>query len=383
MLQHAFRDNPVANALPGAPKPEVIAGHKTTLDAMKHLKATIAAAKEKGGRQGFTKASTPCLDILVTTSHEDMQKMSKQAQDKYFKDALKFIESNFGGSENILAAAVHRDETTAHMQVLVMPFDRTKNRFTASAMIGGPAGLSALQDGFWEACGKPRGLLRGEKGSKSEHVPVRKLYAAMNAGAEAPAFVTVPPKPGLLDRLKSDYAAKVQERENALKHNAQVKKNLLLQAKTGRMMHPEMIAREAEKYRKAVTEASMLKAAKAENAMSLVEAKKLNLDTSAKLVHVVQVEAETRLLAQSADAIWTKSGAQIVDKMTKHFDVDTIKKLEKSLGINLIPGKPLIDQMRKQGIGSNLINCVKILDGALDNSMSNYIKDNQLVQREK
>lgn len=242
MSRHALREDAVPNAIPGAPKPEVLVGAATTPELMAKLHAGIALAKQKGGSQGFTKASTPVLDILVATSADDPARMGKAGQDDYFKRALKFIARQFGGMENILTAAIHRDETTPHMQVLVMPLDRTTHRFAASKMIGGPKGLSAMQDGFWEACGKPHKLNRGEKGSRAAHVPVKKLYSAMNAGAEIPKLLDVPPAPGMTDRLLGGYAAKKNAHDDALAKNAEMRKRLAEQAKTGRMMHPAMIA---------------------------------------------------------------------------------------------------------------------------------------------
>ena len=68
--------------------------------------------------------------------------------------------------------------------------------------MGNRTALSALQDDFHEAVAKPFGLLRGEKRTNAKHVPVRALYAAMNAGAEPPDFRPVPPELTMGERLR-------------------------------------------------------------------------------------------------------------------------------------------------------------------------------------
>lgn len=57
MLAHALREVEVPNAIAGAPKPEVLAGHKTSQAALAALAEGIAVAKAHGGPQGFTAAS--------------------------------------------------------------------------------------------------------------------------------------------------------------------------------------------------------------------------------------------------------------------------------------------------------------------------------------
>lgn len=377
MLVHALREKPVANAIEGAPPPVVLHGATSTAEAMATLKATIAQAKEKGGAQGFTKASTPVLDILVTTSHADMQRLTLPEQNDYFKRALKFIAQTFGGLENILTAAIHRDETTTHMQVLVMPFERTTNRFAASKMIGGPGGLSKLQDGFWEACGKPHGLMRGEKGSKAKHVPVKVLYAQMAKGQEPPKLMEVPPELGMTERLKPGYtdkkAANDLARAAAMKHNENERKRLNDQAKRGRMMSPQLIEKQADKYRQNVRLEQMLKAEKATVQADKADAAKDRAVAEVTLKQVKQATNEMQLQAQTADGMWTKSGAQTLDKWSRYMKPEMVERAAKALGIELLPGKPLIDQMRKQGVGTTLQECATRLDKVLDGVLAGHV----------
>jgi hypothetical protein len=368
MSRHALRETAVPNAIAGGPKPEVLAGARSTQELMQALHAGIAQAKALGGSQGFTKASTPVLDILVTTSADDAGRIGKAGQDDYFRRGLAYIAQAFGGRANILTACVHRDETTPHLQVLVMPLDRETNRFAASKMIGGPVGLSEHQDKFHEAAGKPHGLLRGEKRSRAKHVPVRALYAAMNAGHDAPKAVEVPPAPGMIDRLKPDYLAKKKAHEDALAANAAQREKLLAQAKAGRMMHPALMARQAERYRENVRREDLVKASQAAAAWdrkAAEAAKAVQVD----ILHWQQAsEAETRLLAQGADRMWEKSGAQLLDKFSRHWSPEFVGRLARHLKIELVVGKPVLDQIRRAGVANSMIaaaNRVAVFDSTI------------------
>ena len=61
----------------------------------------------------------------------------------------------------MLCAAIHRDETTSHLQVLIAA-RHEGGRLSSSKLMGNRTALSALQDDFHEAVAKPFGLLRGE-----------------------------------------------------------------------------------------------------------------------------------------------------------------------------------------------------------------------------
>jgi len=377
MSVHALREVEVPNAITGAPKPEVLAGATTTPELMQRLKDGIALAKAQGGPQGFTKASVPVLDILVTTSRDDPARMGKAGQDSYFRKALDFLAEKFGGMANILTAVIHRDETTPHLSVLLMPLDRTTHRFSAAKMIRGPKGLSELQDEFHLQVGKQHGLLRGEKGSTAQHVPVRQLYAAMNAGESPPKLVPVPNAPGMVDRLKPGYADKKRAHEVAIALNKKTYARLEKQAKTGRMLHPKMIERQAERYRAAVH----LEASTKDNLVKAAAIRKASAEDR-KVAHELatiarKAESDMIELAQTADRRWEKGGASVLDKWTRTMAPEMVARVAKQLGIELVAGRPLLDQMRRQGRGSTLIECADRLDRAIDGTLHGHVYSGQ------
>ena len=157
----------------------------------------------------------------------------------------------------MLCAAIHRDETTSHLQVLIAA-RHEGGRLSSSKLMGNRTALSALQDDFHEAVAKPFGLLRGEKRTNAKHVPVRALYAAMNAGAEPPDFRPVPPELTMGERLRLNGYQKEErekQRQQAIDHNNAQRELLTRQAADGRKLHPSLIAKQATRYRAAVQQA--------------------------------------------------------------------------------------------------------------------------------
>ena len=223
---------------------------------MQQLRAAIDEAKTA---KKWQKSVKPVLDVLVTFSRDDLARLSKADQDAYFADALRFVGAAFGGPQNVMTAVVHRDESTPHMQVLMLAQHADK-RLSSSRYMGNRGNLSALQDDFHAAVGAKYGLMRGQKRSAAKHVPVRALYGAMNAGAEPPSFKEVPPEPTMGERLRMNGYQKeerLKQREQAIAHNNAERERIMEQAKAGRQMHPSLIAKQADRYREATRQADL------------------------------------------------------------------------------------------------------------------------------
>lgn len=353
MARHALRETAVPNAEAGAPRPVVLTGEPNTPAVMARLRAALDAAPKR--RADMVRA----LDILVTASPSAMQRMSKAEQDSYFKKALRFIAERFGGAENILTAAVHRDETTPHMQVLVMPRDRATGAFQASKMVGGRGDMSRMQDAFWEACGKPYGLDRGERRTGARHVTIREFYGAMEQGAEAPRMVAVPAAPaplGLIARLSSTkraaHAAAEAARAKALEHNKRERELIKSQAQVGRKVHPTQVAKLSQRYRAAQRLAALGDKARQEGQEALLEARRHHQAG-------VQAEAQAEALHKAAGSIFERQdGARLVATFTRTMAPEMVARLAKVNEVELVAGRDLIDQLRRAG------KCKTLLDGA-------------------
>lgn len=362
MLKHALREVDVPNAVEGAPRPTVLAGRSTSAEAMSDLRSGKAAARAVP--RGWSKVSTSALDLLVTTSHEDAGRLSKSQYDTFFKKALAFIERRFGGAKNILSAVIHRDESTPHMQVILMPIDE-HGRFSAGKMLGNKAKMCEMQDDFYESTDAEKiGLKRGERGTGAKHVKIKAFYGAMAEGMEPPKMMVVPPAPGMTDRLRPGYGEKKKANADALAHNAAQRKRVLEQAKVGRSVHPVTLERQATRYRASLAnEAVALKAvAEAKTAAAAAEKGVKDAQIIMDRVKVRQVELD----AQSS-SIDTMSAAAIFDKMSKHLDKSVVREISQRLGIELQPGKGLCDQVRRAGRAKNLLEAAQLLDRAYEN----------------
>lgn len=345
MLRHALREDQPPNAIPGAPKPQPLAGDTTSGAALARLSAALRAAPR------LRKDTVQALDILVTASHDDLASWPKERQDGYFARALDFIAARFGGRENILTAAIHRDETTPHMQVLVMPRDPATGRFVGARMVGGPKGLRALQDAFWEACGRPYGLKRGEKGSKAEHVPIRRFYAAISrSDRPLPDFKPVPPPPTWPDRLTGRAREIERRRKEAMEHNRRVREELLRRAEAAKKVHPKLLERAADRYRAAVAAEQLAQRAQEQARATVSQARARAQEEERRAQQARQAaqaaEASLKAIEAAAERGWTIG---TVDAFSATVTTEYRLMLAQALGIPLKPGK-LLDQVRR-GLG--------------------------------
>lgn len=123
------------------------------------------------------------LEYFVGGSPERMNTMSRAEQDAYFAKALQWFETRHG-AENVLSAIVHRDETTPHMQILVIPLDE-RNKLNARALVGGKENLRKMQTDFAEQVGLEFGLQRGVERSIARHQTIKEYYSRAQMPVEA------------------------------------------------------------------------------------------------------------------------------------------------------------------------------------------------------
>lgn len=164
-----------------------------------------------------------CIQYLITASPESADHQSFSF-DKYLNDGLEAIKKKHG-AENVIFNATHRDETTPHMTVYVVPvvdeptkkvkrsvytgekdkdgnrirevreFDsKPKRKLSAAYFLDGPSKLSALQTWFHESVGAKHGLERGVLGSRAKHIPVSQFYDAINKAIEKIILPTLQPQ---------------------------------------------------------------------------------------------------------------------------------------------------------------------------------------------
>lgn len=119
------------------------------------------------------------------------------------------------GEQNVVAAVLHRDELTPHIQALIVPIDE-RGRLNARHFVGGDRRrLAELQDSYAAKMG-PLGLERGVRGSVATHEEVKRWYArAQQVTREVTKQVTsaveIEP-PGTVVARPREWARQQQER---------------------------------------------------------------------------------------------------------------------------------------------------------------------------
>jgi len=169
---HNLRQMDVPNAASEqAPKNEILAGGDQPSNV---LEAWRDRAPEKV-RSNAVRA----LEYVITASPEAMAEMGSDSARDYLTDALDWLKERHG-AENVLSAVIHNDESTPHLQALVIPLD-DRERLNARAFVNGREALSAMQTDFAENVAQDHGLERGLEGSRAHHTEVKNHYARVKA----------------------------------------------------------------------------------------------------------------------------------------------------------------------------------------------------------
>lgn len=103
------------------------------------------------------------LNFLVSTSEEFKD---AAAEEDFYEKAREYIGEKFG---QIVGWAIHRDETSTHMQVVTIPL--VDGKLNAKELIGGKRHrMREIQTDFFEKVGEEFGLVRGRDSSETKAV---------------------------------------------------------------------------------------------------------------------------------------------------------------------------------------------------------------------
>jgi len=117
------------------------------------------------------------------------------------------------GDANIVAAVLHKDELTPHIQALIVPINDA-GRLSAYTYTGGREKLGMMQDSYARAM-EPLGLERGVKGSVAVHETIKEWYAKIEQPTPAREVVQehmAVDKPSRIVANPDKWAAEQQER---------------------------------------------------------------------------------------------------------------------------------------------------------------------------
>lgn len=112
---------------------------------------------------------------VLTSDKEFFASLPLAAEKEFFKDCVKFFADKYG-AENIISAIVHKDETTPHLHLNLVPITNGK---LCSKDLYDRKKLSELQTEFYKRVGKKWGLKRGKFKSGAKHLTASE-YKAQN-----------------------------------------------------------------------------------------------------------------------------------------------------------------------------------------------------------
>ena len=179
--------------------------------------------KQRGGT--VRNDSVLTIELMLSASPDWFKQASQEQFYEWIKRNTQWVAETFG-KKNVLQIVLHRDETTPHLHVMVIPeieMVETRGRkrkdgmaqapkepkpaLAASRWLDGKEKLGALQDSYAAAM-SPLGLERGLKGSGAQHRTIRSYYAAANAvmgaGSNESLIPNPPPLPeptGVMERM--------------------------------------------------------------------------------------------------------------------------------------------------------------------------------------
>ena len=199
--EHAFRERDTPNADAAVTPFNKIEGASSS-EAVK-----LAIDKRIAELDEVQPQSVRCVEYLITTSPEAMKGMCVGEDEVFFDTALDWVKRRHG-AENVVASIVHRDETTPHMTVFVVPVVQreahtrkrsvstpgsgrevrefavpAKSVLSAAHYFDGRKKLADMQTDFHEKVGKlfllDRGVHRASGDERESHTSVKGWYAIM------------------------------------------------------------------------------------------------------------------------------------------------------------------------------------------------------------
>jgi hypothetical protein len=232
------------------------------VDPGKSLENRIRDVMKKAGidPDALRKDATIANDVLLSISPEWFRPDDPEARGTYDPKRLEifqaeaeaFLKKTFG--VRLVAAVLHLDEATPHIQAVVVPVMKQKDgngwRLSGKDMFN-PTSLGRLQQD-WEDRLQPHGVGHRLKGSKARHTTLREYYGALDETRQN-AVSTEPTDPPIRGRVESEtkYQNRLKDWKKAEEERLQP---LKVQAAQGRLHEAERLA--AQQLRGEVAEKS-------------------------------------------------------------------------------------------------------------------------------
>lgn len=350
-LTHAFRERETPNADASRTPDNTHIGAADVDEALAKFNERLATQDK------VRKNAVLAVEYLITASPEDMHGKTRQEQDAYFRDALKWVEDKHGKA-NVVYAGIHRDEQTPHMYAYVVPIDQ-RGKLNCRSFLGGAKALTQMQTEFAQEVGQQHGLQRGIEGSKARHTSIQQYYNRVSKAFEPlPEVKTIPPKvrpepekPGLFagsdakEAYRLDHDAWTREKavadrlieqrklevkaqrdaavETAKRHQAQAKEAAALKAEVGQLKQSNGVyVKKAESLSKRVTqlaavvemltpvEMERLAQRKRDQEAEKVRQAELARSKAAEVAKLAKIETEAARRVQGVQQLLQRGGAE-------------------------------------------------------------------------
>lgn len=132
------------------------------------------------------KNSVIARSILLTASPSFFSGLTEDGIYKWIEENRAFLEKEYGS--NVVYMSVHFDETTPHINALIVPIVEKdgKRKLSSKAYFNGPTTLRLLQDRYAEHMFKAFPVLkRGVRYSKAKHTDIKYFYGVLNGSIKA------------------------------------------------------------------------------------------------------------------------------------------------------------------------------------------------------
>jgi len=160
------------------------------------------------------------LEYVMTASKEFYAQGDERDRgarlDEWTERSMGWLRERFG-AENVVAAVLHKDELTPHVQAVVVPISEA-GRLSATHYVDGAEKLHEMQTSYARAV-EDLGLVRGVQGSVATHQTVQEYYAKIQEPTPVPEMVRQHlevERPGRLvanpERWASEQYEKIAER---------------------------------------------------------------------------------------------------------------------------------------------------------------------------
>ncbi len=154
------------------------------------------------------------ISHVLSASREWFETATPAQIDTWRDRSMTWLRDTYG-AENVVAAVLHRDETTLHIQAMVVPIDE-RGRLNASHWLDGRAKLQELQTSYAHVV-EDLGLVRGIKGSAATHEDMKDFYRKLDTPAREVERaldgieIGTPPRLGNLGAWKAEEKERIVE----------------------------------------------------------------------------------------------------------------------------------------------------------------------------